>query len=145
MFNRLNAFNKLKNSLALISRVNVSTQLDRINELEIPTSNPVIYQQIRFKKTYDHNRNVISFFFVYMFSFLSILKFKKKKKNKSEEEQEEDNEDDDEYEDAEDDDDSDLKNIDTSGFLPGFKIVKKHVSSMRFDSILAGGLNMSRK
>ncbi len=80
MFNRLNAFNKLKNSLALISRVNVSTQLDRINELEIPTSNPVIYQQIRFKKTYDHNRNVISFFFVYMFSFLSILKFKKKRK-----------------------------------------------------------------
>jgi hypothetical protein len=119
MFNRLNAFNKLKNSLALISHVNVSTQLDRINELVIPTSNSVIYQQLRFKKTFDKNRNV----------------------NK----QEEEDQDDDDYEDDEEDEDNDLKNIDTSSFPPGFKIVKKHVSSMRFDSILAGGLNISRK
>ena len=74
VFNRLNAFNKLKNSLVLISHVNVSTQLDRINELVIPTSNPVMYQQLRFKKTYDHNRNVNSFFFVYIFFFSLNLK-----------------------------------------------------------------------
>ncbi|CAF0950564.1 unnamed protein product [Brachionus calyciflorus] len=55
--------------------------------------------------------------------------------------------DDDEYEDVEGDVDDEefIKTIDTSDFKPGFKIVQKHVPSLRVDSILAAGLNISRK
>lgn len=41
--------------------------------------------------------------------------------------------------------DDDLKSIDTSEFKPGFRIIKKHIASHRFDTVLAAGLNMSRK
>jgi hypothetical protein len=53
----------------------------------------------------------------------------------------------DEEEQDEDDErkDDDLKSIDTSEFKPGYKIIKKHIASHRFDTVLAAGLNISRK
>lgn len=56
-------------------------------------------------------------------------------------------EEDEDYEDLEsgDDDDDFISSIDTSQFRPGFKIIQKHVPSLRVDTIIASGLNVSRK
>ncbi len=62
---------------------------------------------------------------------------------------EEDSED--EYSDDEDNDHDEKENltyinsIDTSKYHPGFKIVQKAVPSLRFDSVISVGLNLSRK
>lgn len=81
-------------------------------------TNSFSVQQVRFKKTTDKSRGLG--------------------------EQSDEEIDEEDYIDGEEDKDLDVKSIDTSNFQPGFKIVKKHISSLRFDSVLAAGLNISR-
>ncbi len=96
-----------------------------------------------------------------------------KKSSNKDEVKENDAEDEDlDESDTENEDDNDIKSIDTSDFKPGiaftlikqfyikyakyvliinfknikgYKIIKKHVISLRYDCILASGINMSRK
>jgi len=94
----------------------------------LPSSNPCsLKQQIRFKKSH----------------------VSKGKSAKTSSGQEEDSGD--EYSDNEDDNRDDKENlayinsIDTSQYHPGFKIIQKAVPSLRFDSVISVGLNLSRK
>jgi RNA-binding protein YlmH len=52
---------------------------------------------------------------------------------------------DDEIDEDEKDTIDDLNEIDVSNYKPGFKIVQKSLASMRCDSVLSSGLNISRR
>lgn len=74
--------------------------------------------------------------------------WKKQKPSDSKIKKDLDNDEEDDYEDLEDEgnDEKDLlDSIDTSEYPSGFKVMAKFVASLRFDTILAAGLGVSRK
>lgn len=98
-----------------------------INKLNLKSNfDGLKHQQIRYKKTHHH------------------LKGKNTSKRLTE-----DDDSGEEYESGDDEEvDTDnvsyIDNIDTSSYHPGFKVVQKSFPSLRYDSVISTGLNLSR-